>query len=73
MIWTIIKADLLWLLMTIPFTVGVQLLLAARARRASRRAHLSLPAWARGSRSPEQNFKLAQMRARGRKRNDARA
>lgn len=64
MIWTIIKADVLWLAMTIPITVGVQVLLALRARRTAKRANLRVPAWARGERTPEREWKLAQMRAR---------
>ncbi len=67
MIWTILKADLLWMVMTIPITVGVQLLLVLRARRAARRSALSIPHWARGERSAGENFKLAQMRARRRR------
>lgn len=58
MIWTILKADLLWFAMMLPFTAGIPVILAIRARRTVKRAQLSPLVAVR-------RFKLAQMRARG--------
>lgn len=52
--------------MTLPFTVGAQMLLVRRTRRVQRQAQMEMEtrAWMRAEQTPEQKFKLAQMRVR---------
>lgn len=67
MTWVIIKADLYWWLITLPVLIGINVLSALRARSAARKVAQTMPAWARGERTPEQRFKVAAMRRRRRR------
>jgi hypothetical protein len=63
-IWTILKADLLWVLMMLPVQLALTLGPTLWRRRRSGPVVDRRPAWARTAQTPESLWKLAAMRQR---------
>jgi hypothetical protein len=65
-VWTVIKADVLWMLMMLPLYLAATVGSVLWKARQDRRLALASPHWARRRQTPGEKWKLAQMRQRRR-------